>query len=196
MDLLIDGTRTLWAEGASSASHRGCIAMNTLIPAARFGRVPSRQTWGECGRDHGGMERGKVVSGNSQEFWTFPTRPSRSFCTPPPLPLRVPLCKLQLRFSLLMNPTPDGESIPLPGHWPVDPQEDVPISDDRIWVDGCFDFSHHGELPHLSPHRRSLLTSNCFEAMPVPCCRLADSARNFTWVSIPTRQFWNTRVRR
>lgn len=34
--------------------------------------------------------------------------------------------------------------VPLPGQWPVDPQEDVPISKDRIWVDGCFDFSHHG----------------------------------------------------
>lgn len=34
--------------------------------------------------------------------------------------------------------------VPQPGQWPVDPQEDVPISKDRIWVDGCFDFSHHG----------------------------------------------------
>ena len=36
------------------------------------------------------------------------------------------------------------ESIPKPGHWPVDPQDDVPISADRIWIDGCFDFAHHG----------------------------------------------------
>ncbi|KAL9068940.1 MAG: hypothetical protein Q9157_006331, partial [Trypethelium eluteriae] len=34
--------------------------------------------------------------------------------------------------------------IPNPGDWPVDPQEDAPLSDDRIWVDGCFDFQHHG----------------------------------------------------
>ena len=34
--------------------------------------------------------------------------------------------------------------MPKSGHWPVDPQEDVPLSDDRIWVDGCFDFQHHG----------------------------------------------------
>ena len=34
--------------------------------------------------------------------------------------------------------------VPQPGQWPVDPQDDVPISKDRIWVDGCFDFSHHG----------------------------------------------------
>lgn len=42
--------------------------------------------------------------------------------------------------------TPSDEQIPLPGQWPVDPQEDVPISEDRIWVDGCFDFSHHGKI--------------------------------------------------
>jgi ethanolamine-phosphate cytidylyltransferase len=32
----------------------------------------------------------------------------------------------------------------VPDHWPVDPQEDVPISEGRIWIDGCFDFAHHG----------------------------------------------------
>jgi ethanolamine-phosphate cytidylyltransferase len=26
----------------------------------------------------------------------------------------------------------------------VDPQEDVEVSHERIWIDGCFDFSHHG----------------------------------------------------
>ncbi len=35
--------------------------------------------------------------------------------------------------------------VPQPGQWPVDPQEDEPVSKDRIWLDGCFDFSHHGE---------------------------------------------------
>ncbi|KAI9814956.1 MAG: hypothetical protein M1832_005595 [Thelocarpon impressellum] len=34
--------------------------------------------------------------------------------------------------------------VPPPGQWPVDPQEDVPVSKDRVWIDGCFDFSHHG----------------------------------------------------
>lgn len=38
-----------------------------------------------------------------------------------------------------------GDFVPAPGQWPVDPQDDVPIREDRIWVDGCFDFSHHGE---------------------------------------------------
>lgn len=42
--------------------------------------------------------------------------------------------------------TPIDEQIPLPGQWPVDPQDDVPVSEDRIWVDGCFDFSHHGKI--------------------------------------------------
>lgn len=37
------------------------------------------------------------------------------------------------------------EPAPPPGKWPVDPQEDTPILENRIWVDGCFDFSHHGE---------------------------------------------------
>lgn len=44
-----------------------------------------------------------------------------------------------------MDAIPLDEQIPEPGQWPVDPQEDVPISEDRIWVDGCFDFSHHGK---------------------------------------------------
>jgi ethanolamine-phosphate cytidylyltransferase len=35
-------------------------------------------------------------------------------------------------------------STPKAGHWPVDPQEDQTISEDRIWIDGCFDFAHHG----------------------------------------------------
>lgn len=45
-----------------------------------------------------------------------------------------------------MDPTPLEEQVPLPGQWPADPQEDVPISEDRLWVDGCFDFSHHGRF--------------------------------------------------
>lgn len=49
---------------------------------------------------------------------------------------------------------PDDEQVPLPGQWPVDPQEDVPISEDRVWVDGCFDFSHHGEYNNIMPMRR------------------------------------------
>lgn len=51
------------------------------------------------------------------------------------------------------------EPAPLPGNWPVDPQEDTPISEDRVWVDGCFDFSHHGEksIPSIQHEDRSIL---------------------------------------
>ncbi|KUL84271.1 hypothetical protein ZTR_07543 [Talaromyces verruculosus] len=44
--------------------------------------------------------------------------------------------------------------VPQPGQWPVDPQEDVPISKDRIWVDGCFDFSHHGHAGAMLQARK------------------------------------------
>ncbi|KAL9030907.1 MAG: hypothetical protein Q9196_001015 [Gyalolechia fulgens] len=37
-----------------------------------------------------------------------------------------------------------SEGVPKPGEWPVDPQEDIPVSKDRVWIDGCFDFTHHG----------------------------------------------------
>ncbi|OOF97711.1 hypothetical protein ASPCADRAFT_163602 [Aspergillus carbonarius ITEM 5010] len=48
-----------------------------------------------------------------------------------------------------------GENmIPSPGEWPVDPQEDLAISEDRIWVDGCFDFSHHGHAGAMLQARR------------------------------------------
>ncbi|KAJ5570379.1 uncharacterized protein N7459_009809 [Penicillium hispanicum] len=53
-----------------------------------------------------------------------------------------------------MSTIPPDEQIPLPGQWPVDPQEDVPISEDRVWVDGCFDFSHHGHAGAMLQARR------------------------------------------
>lgn len=37
-----------------------------------------------------------------------------------------------------------GEWIPSEGAWPVEPQQSVEVSEKRIWVDGCFDFAHHG----------------------------------------------------
>ncbi|KAK2750216.1 hypothetical protein FQN55_002361 [Onygenales sp. PD_40] len=52
-----------------------------------------------------------------------------------------------------MSTSPDS-SIPLPGQWPVDPQDDVPITKDRIWIDGCFDFSHHGHAGAMLQARR------------------------------------------
>lgn len=39
--------------------------------------------------------------------------------------------------------------VPAAGQWPAPPQEDLPVSKDRIWVDGCFDFSHHGKTQCL-----------------------------------------------
>jgi len=53
------------------------------------------------------------------------------------------------------------EQIPLPGQWPVDPQEDIPVSEDRIWVDGCFDFSHHGKRSTPLSLVRSRPDSTC-----------------------------------
>lgn len=44
-----------------------------------------------------------------------------------------------------------GCVVPAPGEWPVDPQEDTPIREDRLWVDGCFDFFHHGESSLAMP---------------------------------------------
>ena len=40
------------------------------------------------------------------------------------------------------------QDLPAPGNWPADPQYHDEVSEDRIWVDGCFDFAHHGALPH------------------------------------------------
>ena len=44
----------------------------------------------------------------------------------------------------MMDAEKEDSGVPNSGEWPADPQEDVPVSKDRIWVDGCFDFSHHG----------------------------------------------------
>ena len=49
----------------------------------------------------------------------------------------------------------DSNCVPKAGEWPVDPQEDVPISHDRLWVDGCFDFAHHGHAGALLQARQA-----------------------------------------
>jgi len=46
--------------------------------------------------------------------------------------------------------------VPRAGEWPVDPQEDQEISKDRLWVDGCFDFAHHGMVLHQQVGRLCL----------------------------------------
>ncbi|KAK2748691.1 hypothetical protein FQN57_000272 [Myotisia sp. PD_48] len=53
-----------------------------------------------------------------------------------------------------MGPHFERGSTPQSGQWPVDPQEDVPVSKDTIWVDGCFDFSHHGHAGAMLQARR------------------------------------------
>ncbi|KAK5114965.1 hypothetical protein LTR85_010003 [Meristemomyces frigidus] len=47
-----------------------------------------------------------------------------------------------------------GCIIPEPGEWPIDPQEHVEIREDRLWVDGCFDFFHHGHAGVMLQSRR------------------------------------------
>ena len=56
-----------------------------------------------------------------------------------------------------MAPKLDPEAgclIPDTGKWPVDPQEDVEIREDRLWIDGCFDFFHHGHTGVMLQSRR------------------------------------------
>ncbi|KAF2480811.1 phosphoethanolamine [Neohortaea acidophila] len=56
-----------------------------------------------------------------------------------------------------MPPTLDPHThaiVPHPGEWPVDPQEDQPIRHDRLWIDGCFDFFHHGHTGVMLQSRR------------------------------------------
>jgi hypothetical protein len=66
------------------------------------------------------------------------------------------------------------EEIPAPGQWPVDPQEDVPVSKDRIWVDGCFDFSHHGESPRERLSGCPSINALDSQDTPEPCSRPGD----------------------
>ncbi|GAB7361547.1 hypothetical protein MBLNU230_g1600t1 [Neophaeotheca triangularis] len=47
-----------------------------------------------------------------------------------------------------------GCIIPDAGDWPVPPQEDVEPLETRIWVDGCFDFFHHGHAGVMLQSRR------------------------------------------
>lgn len=44
-----------------------------------------------------------------------------------------------------------SDDVPKTGDWPVDPQDDEKeILKERIWVDGCFDFAHHGRpIPNI-----------------------------------------------
>ena len=41
-----------------------------------------------------------------------------------------------------------GAIIPARGEWPADPQEALAVDPERLWIDGCFDFAHHGTPGH------------------------------------------------
>ena len=62
--------------------------------------------------------------------------------------------------------------VPTFGGWPVDPQDDLPVTRDRIWVDGCFDFAHHGTAFGLRPARSHQLSA--LQVMLVQCYRRGD----------------------
>ncbi|KAM3420729.1 hypothetical protein BST61_g3979 [Cercospora zeina] len=47
-----------------------------------------------------------------------------------------------------------GCVVPDAGDWPAPPQEDIPIREDRLWIDGCFDFFHHGHAGVMLQSRR------------------------------------------
>ncbi|KAF2690937.1 hypothetical protein K458DRAFT_382514 [Lentithecium fluviatile CBS 122367] len=64
-----------------------------------------------------------------------------------PAIVRRQSAKVELELGRLSSPSDDtlqGEWIPAEGDWPVGPQEDVEVDKSCIWIDGCFDFSHHG----------------------------------------------------
>nr|POF16556.1 ethanolamine-phosphate cytidylyltransferase [Quercus suber] len=62
-----------------------------------------------------------------------------------------------IRKPARMAPKVDPETgcvIPETGAWPVAPQEAVAILEDRLWIDGCFDFFHHGHAGVMLQSRR------------------------------------------
>ena len=67
----------------------------------------------------------------------------------------------------------ESQAVPIPGEWPVDPQNDVKISEDRIWVDGCFDFAHHGLHTRRSQNWR-LQRAYTYQDMLAQCYKLDD----------------------
>jgi hypothetical protein len=82
--------------------------------------------------------------------------------------------RLRLHQAQATSNQGQGEYIPAEGDWPVDPQQDVEVSEKRIWVDGCFDFAHHGMPAMVFPNMHILITVP--QAMRAPCCRPASWA--------------------
>lgn len=75
--------------------------------------------------------------------------------------------------------------IPKHGQWPVDPQDAEAIRDDRIWIDGCFDFFHHG-IVQLSYF--GLSTKNA-KGMQGSCSKLVNLAKSLLLVYTLTKTF-------
>lgn len=84
------------------------------------------------------------------------------------------------------------EDVPAPGQWPVAPQDDQDIRKDRLWVDGCFDFAHHG-TSQICHDPRTYLTSH--QVMQELCCRAVNKARSCGAAFTPTRPSSRTRAR-
>ena len=83
------------------------------------------------------------------------------------------------------------DDVPRPGHWPIDPQEDQEVLKDRIWVDGCFDFAHHGIS---RPCNVSDVDSDHRQATPEHCFRPVNEAESSMSACTPIRPFSKTRV--
>ena len=63
--------------------------------------------------------------------------------------------KTQVQYNMAPKIDPDvGCVIPDQGEWPVPPQEDQDLEDSRLWIDGCFDFFHHGHTGVMLQARR------------------------------------------
>ena len=87
----------------------------------------------------------------------------------------------------------DDAAVPKPGKWPVEPQTDVKTSEDRIWVDGCFDFAHHG-LHARRPEFRWFQRAYGNQDMLAPCFKPEDWEKS-SWLGfIPTKKSWTIKA--
>ena len=87
----------------------------------------------------------------------------------------------------------ENQDVPKLGEWPVDPQTDVKISEDRIWVDGCFDFAHHG-LQTRRPQIWRFQRAYSNQDMLAPCYKPEDWVKSSWLEFIPTKKSWSIKV--
>ena len=64
------------------------------------------------------------------------------------------------------------------------------ILDGRIWVDGCWDFFHHGM--YISSSLEKLSLTNAQDTL-AQCFKLVNSVQNLSLAYIPTKRFSRTR---